>query len=180
MDNLPNGGKVVIVDDRFQEILPLINILNKNAIPVIYYSGRASELPIKPLHGIRLFFLDLRFSTNTDTKTIVSNACNILQTILGENNGPYLLIIWSSTGTDYKEELENAGIPILYLEIDQQIDSFEQIRTRVQSFMEMLICSAPGMLGMHCRGLLPGKERGGHDVFRDRYRIVILQGSTAG
>ena len=108
MDNLPNGGKVVIVDDRFQEILPLINILNKNAIPVIYYSGRASELPIKPLHGIRLFFLDLRFSTNTDTKTIVSNACNILQTILGENNGPYLLIIWSSTGTDYKEELENA------------------------------------------------------------------------
>ena len=27
---------------------------------------------------------------------------------MGENNGPYLLIIWSSTGTDYKEELENA------------------------------------------------------------------------
>ena len=26
MDNLPNGGKVVIVDDCFQEILPLINI----------------------------------------------------------------------------------------------------------------------------------------------------------
>lgn len=49
MDNLPNGGKVVIVDDCFQEILPLINILNKNAIPVIYYSGRANELPIKPL-----------------------------------------------------------------------------------------------------------------------------------
>lgn len=114
MDNLPNGGKVVIVDDCFQEILPLINILNKNAIPVIYYSGRANELPIKPLHGIRLFFLDLRFSTNTDTKTIVSNACNILQTILGENNGPYLLIIWSSTGTDYKEELENALRDKLY------------------------------------------------------------------
>lgn len=25
MDNLPNGGKVVIVDDCFQEILPLIH-----------------------------------------------------------------------------------------------------------------------------------------------------------
>ena len=56
MDNLPNGGKVVIVDDCFQEILPLINILNKNAIPVIYYSGRANELPIKPLQGIRFIF----------------------------------------------------------------------------------------------------------------------------
>lgn len=84
MDNLPNGGKVVIVDDRFQEILPLINILNKNTIPIIYYTGKVDELPIKPLQGIRVFFLDLRFSTNTDTKTIVSNACNILKTILGE------------------------------------------------------------------------------------------------
>lgn len=39
----------------------------------------------------------------------------------------------------YKKELEAAGIPMLYLEIDQQMDSFEQIRTRVQSFTEMLI-----------------------------------------
>ncbi|MEL7650181.1 MAG: 2-hydroxyacyl-CoA dehydratase family protein [Sedimentibacter sp.] len=37
-----------------------------------------------------------------------------------------------------KEELEKAGIPILYIETDMQLDSFEQIRTRVQSFAEML------------------------------------------
>ena len=106
MNNIPNGGKVVIVDDRFKEILPLINILNHNAIPVIYYSGKISELPSQPLNGVRLFFLDLRFATNTDTKTIVSNASNILNKILGECNGPYLLIIWSSTGNEYREDLE--------------------------------------------------------------------------
>ena len=39
----------------------------------------------------------------------------------------------------YKEELESAGIPMLYIETDQQIDSFEQFRTRVQSFTELLI-----------------------------------------
>ena len=39
----------------------------------------------------------------------------------------------------YKEELEAAGIPVLYLETDQQMDSFEQIRTRIQSFTEMLL-----------------------------------------
>ena len=38
----------------------------------------------------------------------------------------------------YKKELDDAGIPILYLEVDQQIDSFEQLRTRVQSFAEMI------------------------------------------
>jgi (R)-2-hydroxyisocaproyl-CoA dehydratase beta subunit len=37
-----------------------------------------------------------------------------------------------------KEEIEAAGIPLLYLEIDLQMDSFEQIRTRIQSFAEML------------------------------------------
>ena len=39
----------------------------------------------------------------------------------------------------YKAELEKAGIPELYLETDQQLSTFEQIRTRVQSFTEMLI-----------------------------------------
>lgn len=38
----------------------------------------------------------------------------------------------------YKKELEDAGIPILYLEVDQQMDSMEQIRTRLQTFSEML------------------------------------------
>ncbi|HZK60815.1 MAG TPA: 2-hydroxyacyl-CoA dehydratase family protein [Anaerovoracaceae bacterium] len=38
----------------------------------------------------------------------------------------------------YKEEIENNGIPILYVETEQQMDSAEQIRTRIQSFAEML------------------------------------------
>jgi benzoyl-CoA reductase/2-hydroxyglutaryl-CoA dehydratase subunit BcrC/BadD/HgdB len=39
----------------------------------------------------------------------------------------------------YKKQLEEAGIPILYLELDQHMDAFEQIRTRVQSFAEIMI-----------------------------------------
>jgi (R)-2-hydroxyisocaproyl-CoA dehydratase beta subunit len=38
----------------------------------------------------------------------------------------------------YKKELEAAGIPLLYLEIEQKMDSAEQIRTRIQSFAEMI------------------------------------------
>lgn len=38
----------------------------------------------------------------------------------------------------YKKELEAAGIPVLYLEIEQKMDSAEQIRTRIQSFAEMI------------------------------------------
>ena len=43
------------------------------------------------------------------------------------------------TGCGVKAELEEAGVPELYLEIDQQLATFEQIRTRVQSFTEMLL-----------------------------------------
>ncbi|MEA1960708.1 MAG: 2-hydroxyacyl-CoA dehydratase family protein [Bacillota bacterium] len=37
-----------------------------------------------------------------------------------------------------KKEMEAAGIPMLYLEIDQQMQSVEQARTRIQSFAEMI------------------------------------------
>ncbi|MFC0904825.1 2-hydroxyacyl-CoA dehydratase subunit D [Clostridium sp. MT-14] len=37
-----------------------------------------------------------------------------------------------------KKELEAAKIPTLYVEIEQQMDSLEQLRTRIQSFAEML------------------------------------------
>ena len=39
----------------------------------------------------------------------------------------------------YKAELEAAGIPVLYMEVDQQTTGFEQLRTRIQSFCEMLM-----------------------------------------
>ena len=38
----------------------------------------------------------------------------------------------------YMAELKQAGVKMLQVEIDQQVDSVEQIRTRLQSFAEML------------------------------------------
>ncbi|MDD4716343.1 MAG: 2-hydroxyacyl-CoA dehydratase family protein, partial [Oscillospiraceae bacterium] len=38
----------------------------------------------------------------------------------------------------YNTQLDDAGVRYLYLEIDQEAVSFEQARTRVQSFVEML------------------------------------------
>jgi benzoyl-CoA reductase/2-hydroxyglutaryl-CoA dehydratase subunit BcrC/BadD/HgdB len=38
-------------------------------------------------------------------------------------------------------DLDAAGVKHLYIEVDQQMESFEQIRTRIQSFMENLRCS---------------------------------------
>lgn len=37
-----------------------------------------------------------------------------------------------------RQDLDEAGVRHLYIEVEQQMESFEQIRTRVQSFMETL------------------------------------------
>jgi len=37
-----------------------------------------------------------------------------------------------------KREMEEAGVPLLYIEIEQQMDSVEQLRTRIQTFAEIL------------------------------------------
>jgi benzoyl-CoA reductase/2-hydroxyglutaryl-CoA dehydratase subunit BcrC/BadD/HgdB len=37
-----------------------------------------------------------------------------------------------------KREMEEVGIPLLYIEIEQQMDSVEQLRTRIQTFAEIL------------------------------------------
>jgi hypothetical protein len=143
---IPNGGKVVIVDDKYQEILPLIKILSKKSIAVLYFSGRINEIPTKQMEGVRLLFLDMRFSTNADAKTVVSNACGLLDKIIGNNNGPYLLIVWSSTGNEYKDELEQSLADkkykpefILYL---SKADYFEskasEIYTQIDNIKEII------------------------------------------
>lgn len=39
----------------------------------------------------------------------------------------------------FKKELEQAGIPLLYIESNQYVESAEQIKTRLQGFREMLL-----------------------------------------
>ena len=114
MMELPKDGKVVIVDDCRTEIEPLIDVLSKKRIPHLFYSGMLDGLPEKPLTGVRLVFLDLRFGPSIDVKTNVGNACAVLNRIICEDNGPFLLITWSSTGDDYipnlKDALDGSGI----------------------------------------------------------------------
>ena len=105
---LPRDGKVVIVDDCRGEIEPLIDVLSKKRIPHLYYSGMLDDLPEYPLTGIRVVFLDLRFGPSIDERTNVGNACAVLKRIICKDNGPFLLIIWSSTGDDYIESLKEA------------------------------------------------------------------------
>ena len=72
----------------------------------MYYSGNSSELPESPFNEIRLVFCDLKFYVATDSKSVVSNVFSILKSLISEENGPYILLVWSAHGTDYLDELQ--------------------------------------------------------------------------
>ena len=101
-------SKVVVIDDQIDEALPLIKLLSEKGATTLYYSGVPEEMPESPLVGVRLVFCDLRFSTTTDSKSIISNILAMLRKIISENNGPYILIVWSTHQDEYIEDLKAA------------------------------------------------------------------------
>lgn len=139
--NLPKNGGILVIDDRIDEALPIIKMLTKHNIPVMYFSGLVSEMPPAPLVGIRVVFLDLRFAAAMDVRTIVSNAKAILNRLIAERNGPFLLLIWSAHENDYKKEIEEglsgkhyAPEAILYLSKADyfiNVDKSERVRESI-------------------------------------------------
>lgn len=100
--------KVVVIDDRIEEAVPLIKMLSGNGATTLYYSGQIDELPSEPIEGIRLVFCDLKFSVTADSKNVISNVVSILKKVISENNGPYILLIWSTHQNDYSSDLQAA------------------------------------------------------------------------
>ena len=93
----------VIVDDDFNEAKPLIRILSSKNVSVTYYSGEPEELPTTPTGGIRVLFLDLWLDGATATKTRMSKLVHVLKQLIGKENGPYLIIAWTSHEDDLGE-----------------------------------------------------------------------------
>ena len=154
-DELPSGfqGTRVVVTGLLSEPIEMLDIFDENHVAI-----GADDLSL----GSRLW----RTSTRRDVNDVFQKmACRIADqegdTFLYEpekKKGQMLVDMAEECRADgiivlmmkfcdpeeydypiYKEEVEAASVPMLYLEIDQQLTSVEQIRTRVQSFTEMLL-----------------------------------------
>lgn len=102
----PHCGKVLVIDDQVDEAMPLLNLLGKKGVSAMYYSGKRDDLPETPFDEIRLVFCDLKFNVAPDPKSVASNVFSILKSLIANDNGPYILLIWSAHGADYIEELQ--------------------------------------------------------------------------
>ena len=102
---LPTCGKALIIDDKIEEALPLIKLLSNRGTNTMYYSGVFAEMPENPLEGVRLVFCDLKFNSAPDAKSVASNILSVLKKLIATNNGPYILLVWSTHQNDYIDEL---------------------------------------------------------------------------
>ena len=127
---LPNNGKVLIIDDNINEALPLMKMLSKNKVPSMYFDGKVEDFPDEPFTGIRIVFLDLRFSTVTSDKDVISNVIQILKKLIDNKNGPFILLVWSKHEDEYYpllcDEINKNGI---YPEFIIQLTKSEYFET---------------------------------------------------
>ncbi|MDD3535067.1 MAG: hypothetical protein PHC50_02850 [Candidatus Cloacimonetes bacterium] len=102
---LTNSGRIVIIDDKLNEVLPLMVSLSKMGAPYYYFSGEEDDLPKAPMNGIRFVFLDIELDGfgGRDEKSMASSLVSKLSKIISKENGPFTVIFW----TKHQEIIEN-------------------------------------------------------------------------
>ena len=106
--NLPESGKIVVIEDKQEQAKPLLDKLNKSGYPVLYFDGEMGGLPTKPINGIRILFLDIVLRTEgQSSKTMISKCINVIKKIVDVNNGPFFIFAWT-LHVEMKKDLEKA------------------------------------------------------------------------
>lgn len=90
----------LIIDDKKTDGDFISSYLNKNCIPSIFYQydpDNTFDSETKKISGIRTIFQDLSLLSSTSpTKSDFDAAASIIENILDSNNGPWLLVTWST------------------------------------------------------------------------------------
>ena len=115
---------MVIIDDKFEEALPLFRILSKDRVAVTFFSGRIEELPPEPFRDVRMVFLDIVLEglEGADDKTRISTLVNVINKVVSKENGPFILVIWTKHPEfiqNIQKALKEAGFYFLIVDLEK-------------------------------------------------------------
>ena len=83
---LPKNGRIVVIDDKYEEALPLLRSIWQNGFAAIYFNGERKYLPQAPLDDVRVIFLDMELETGgytgSDNKTKAATTARVLKSII--------------------------------------------------------------------------------------------------
>jgi hypothetical protein len=89
------GTRVIVVDNRPDEAIPLIEAFASKGIPVAFFTDD-SPPPPERLSGVRLAVLDMRLiEGGADLRSEASALVGRLKSILSPRNGPYVILAWT-------------------------------------------------------------------------------------
>lgn len=129
MGNIDILDKVLIIDDQYEEVLPIIKMLGREGISSIYWDGNFETKPKQSLKGIRLVILDMRFSEVNYTRSVIAHLYTLLKNAISNDNGPYILCIWSKHDSEYLREFKEgivneSSVPQPYLILNIEKSKF--------------------------------------------------------
>ncbi len=86
---LPKNGKVLIIDDKPEDVIPIQNILAENGIPYIFYDyTNLKEYNVNKLDAVRMLFLDIRLEDGIQgTKNIATVLASTIEKVVKCKNG---------------------------------------------------------------------------------------------
>lgn len=143
---IQHGTKIVIIDDKYDEVKNLLGILNKNGLAFTYYKGdEYAQLPDNPLSGVRLLFLDFVLGTDGQSdRNKIAVLMNVMKTTIAGENGPYIILAWTKHDTPhdnllalFKEEImKGTDVPkpmaIINMEKRDCMESLTKIRRNIK------------------------------------------------
>lgn len=104
---LPKSGKMAIIDDKLSEVEGLLEVLSQRALPFVCLGSVPEDYCNSVETCFRVVFLDLIFGSTQDAKTVKSIIYSYLTNLISDNNGPYVLAIWSTKQDRYKKQIED-------------------------------------------------------------------------
>lgn len=96
MNKLPINGRIIIVDDKIEQVQPLMNYFSKSKIPFTYFDGKFENFPDEGFDDIRLLFLDINLSGDTIPSHQDFRALQpVVDKLISKVSHPYLLVLWT-------------------------------------------------------------------------------------
>lgn len=176
--NALRTSRVLIVDDNSEDALALATALAKVGVGAAVYKGDIDDLPTQKHQGIRLAAVDMALEGDqgADERT-VAKSVQVLESLIGECNGPYLVIAWTASpdlAETFKQEVGRFDCPPLdILPLDK-----ETVRVGNEFDPELIIASLEKTLtDVYPLELFTYWEQVVHDAAT---RTVELAASAAG
>lgn len=94
----PHFGRVAIVDDKYEEVRQVQNVLARKGVPYVFYDYQEmQDSEIVKVEGIRLLFLDIRLEEgNSGEKNLLTVLASAVERVIPIKNGPYAIILWTN------------------------------------------------------------------------------------